>query len=792
MLECRVPALVRWRWCSALVCGKLALGLLLLLMRPLPVSAQVVWPSDIEAVRRGLQAGRAAERVRASERLSRLPGAVAAELILTALRDPELEVRINAAGAAAQRRIPGAGLLVVPWLSEPSSEVRLAALGVLKTDPVSESASALARALADTVAEVRLGAVVALGRQQGTAAARILVGHLEDQDTNVRAMVFRVLADLGNVASVLPLVAKANDPDPSIRTEVLRALGKLGDPRAFAALSAALKDRDETVRLAALWALGRVREPSAVPLVAAFVQNLPRALEQETGLSALASLGGSEAAAAVMNVFSSTRPEAALESAQQALVKIGTVTVPLLRQCLLSSAVRAVADRCLEVWSEIDAVGAMAAASDVAKSGAASRPAIVAALGAGRGVDSLPAVLAGLMDEDPAVRVQARSASALILRANPGQTRAVDPIWEALEQYRADEASLLQHINLLGLTGAERASQRLQPFLITGNPVSIRLAAIRALGNFEPGAYGRALMRLMEDEDPRVVGEAALALRRAGGAELLPLLYDKLRSAVGSRKEAWLLALPGPLRQSGDRGLRERALAEMLAAEGAERDSWLEGLGGPHSPPALKRFEQLTTAGRFSAADRRKLAETLADVTAALPLIRRLASDPDSSVRAAGVWALGGLAESKDLATLIAATRDRDVTVIVNAAAALSRLSARTGGTAQSALCSLLSDPHPYVRMNALHGLKGGATCAGLVREEPSLAARARLDAGNELLTVQIIPVGSSKPVAEAPFAVNFSDGLVRVGIADRRGTVFEVKAARGEVSLLVPAHLAW
>ncbi len=810
-LVCPVPPRCRWRCAPALVGAQWAVVLVLLVGHPLVASSQVVWPSDIEAVRSGLRDAAAAVRVRASERLSRLPGGVSAELVLTALHDPELEVRMNGAAAAAERRIPGAGLLVVPWLAEPSSEIRLAALGVLKTDPVPESASALARALSDTVVEVRFAAVIALGRQKSPEAARILVGHLDDQDTKVRGLVFRVLADLGDMASVLPLVAKADDPDPSLRTEVVRALGRLGDPRALTALITALKDRDETVRLAALWALGRVRDPRAIPLLAALVRAFPRALEQEAGLRALATIGGSESAAAVMDVFVSTQPDAALEAAKRALVRIGAVAVPLLRQCLLSSAASAVADRCLGVWSEIDAVGAMVAAADGAKSGVASRPTIVAALGAGRNVAALPAVLAGLEDEDPSVRAQARSACVLILSSNPGQTRAVDPIWEALEQYRTDEASLLQHIHLLGLTGAERASQHLLPFLTAGNPVSVRLAAIRALGNFEPGAYGRALMRLFDDEDPRVVGEVALALRRAGGAELLPFLYERLRVAAGPQKQALLLALLGPLRQSTDPALREHALGEMLASEGAERDSWLEALGGPRSPLLIKRLAELVAAGRFNAADRRKLVDTLAGVAAALPLIRRLASDPDSSVRAAAVWVLGGLAESKDLALLEAATRDRDVMVVVNAAAAVSRLSRRTGDSAQQALCLLLAHPHPYVRMNALFGLRSGAMpCSELVRAEESLSdcadsesesgvlqpcgsrSRPRLESGREPLTIQIIPVGSAKPEPEAPFAVNFSTGLVRAGIADRKGAVFEAQAVAGEVSLSVPAHLAW
>ena len=43
-------------------------------------------------------------------------------------------------------------------------------------------------------------------------------------------------------------------------------------------------------------------------------------------------------------------------------------------------------------------------------------------------------------------------------------------------------------------------------------------------------------------------------------------------------------------------------------------------------------------------------------------------------------------------------------------------------------------------------------------------------------------------PIETQPFALLRADGLVRLGVSDRRGQVFEVAAPRGALSLLEPA----
>jgi HEAT repeat protein len=243
-------------------------------------------------------------------------------------------------------------------------------------------------------------------------------------------------------------------------------------------------------------------------------------------------------------------------------------------------------------------------------------------------------------------------------------------------------------------------------------------------------------------------------------------------------------------------------------------------------------------AGSGEIADRAKCAEALAGRKDALPLLATLAKDVDGSVRANAVWALGAIGGAAERPLVIAALSDRDVVVAGNAAAALGRIAARTRSSATTELCKKLADPRPYVRANALGALRvAGARCAAgeerralvedrseVVRKSAALlvanvtsadptadrtlletcaaedtdgsvaaacaAAPAKHPKTTEAVAIYVVPIGESAPVSRAPFALVRADGLMRLGVADRRGQVFEHDAPSGELSLTVPAPL--
>ncbi len=62
---------------------------------------------------------------------------------------------------------------------------------------------------------------------------------------------------------------------------------------------------------------------------------------------------------------------------------------------------------------------------------------------------------------------------------------------------------------------------------------------------------------------------------------------------------------------------------------------------------------------------------------------------------------------------------------------------------------------------------------------------------GTDDVAVYVVPDGRGAPLARAPFALVRPDGLLRLGLADRRGEVFEAATPRGVIRLGVPAALA-
>jgi hypothetical protein len=154
-------------------------------------------------------------------------------------------------------------------------------------------------------------------------------------------------------------------------------------------------------------------------------------------------------------------------------------------------------------------------------------------------------------------------------------------------------------------------------------------------------------------------------------------------------------------------------------------------------------------------------------------------------------------------------------------------------------LCEALSDGRSYVRVNALVGLRQlGARCddareRGLLMSAAQTAVREAVasllqqvpgpdpqtdqralrrcwlqDAAPEVATrcagerpshsparaadelvVLVVPHDQSEPISRAPFALQRGDGLLRCGLADRRGAVFEPGPPAGAVQLRVPAQ---
>ncbi len=124
-------------------------------------------------------------------------------------------------------------------------------------------------------------------------------------------------------------------------------------------------------------------------------------------------------------------------------------------------------------------------------------------------------------------------------------------------------------------------------------------------------------------------------------------------------------------------------------------------------------------------------------------------------------------------------------------------------------MCARMRDPSEAARLAAADYLARAVARAGdkadaadvralsrCASEERDAAVATRcgapleVPAGTADVAVYVVPDGRSVPLARAPFALVRADGLVRLGLADRRGELFESGAPRGTIRLAVPAAL--
>ncbi len=208
-------------------------------------------------------------RVAAAGALTRLPAGIpedvreaAMERLIFALRDGDLEVRDAAARALNPHTYPAAGEKLVHFLlneTNPSGrEFAARALG-LNFPATPHTTAALIKALTDEDAAVRRAAADALVAQgavptEPQSRLEFLCARQE----------WQALVNAGKPA-VVCLLPRLRDLREDIRLEVVRTLGRIGAPEAVNELCVALSDASQDVRRAAAKALGAIGDPAAAP-----------------------------------------------------------------------------------------------------------------------------------------------------------------------------------------------------------------------------------------------------------------------------------------------------------------------------------------------------------------------------------------------------------------------------------------------------------------------------------------------------------------------------------------------
>lgn len=768
-------------------------------------------------------------RLAAAQSAIRLRVGAATDVAILWLGERETRLRVAACEVGSALPSPRAVQPLARALGDADPQVRSACADALGASGSPEAVAPLSGKLDDPTPNVRSQVARALARLGDGRAVVPLVGKVQDSVPDVRQAVVRALGDLGDTRATQALLLALRDNVPEVKTEALSALGRLRAPDAVDAVAPLALERNPGVRQSALVALGRIGTPAAVralvkalgtqedataglertpvrdalvaagaPAIAELTALLDRPVSPAVATSAVWVLGElratSSAPAIVAALRKGTLPAAA---ALHALAGAGTADqVPVVLEF--------VADPSPTTREE--ALGAATALLDP------SRP-------DGRAVEPLAATL-----KNPRTSPRERAAVATLL----GRTGAPRAATELIGLVNAkDETLRLAAIDALGALGA----------------ASNGSTAPSEKAGPAQAAADDALVALLADVDPAVRLHAAVALGASGGLQARRALLAKLEGGEELDRFALFAALGGVLDRHPDDAAARRVFRELGIAAGPERDAVIIAAGRARVPSIVAALG--ATAKSPDIDDRRSVASVLAAHTGspqAVALLRSLTADGDATVRAEAAFALGSVGDLALVPELAALVRGGDADVATNAAGAIARIARRTASPSAGpspvagAVCPMLSDGRPTVRANALAALaavkrrcadgrverkllaedasdlvRAGAaralTSAPIPEDRPVLDRCSAADRSAEVArlcrprvanaatpsgarrtqAVTVFVVGeSASAVAKprAPFLLEYEDGVLRAGVADRRGASFDPAAPTGDVVL--------
>ncbi|XXY47132.1 HEAT repeat domain-containing protein [Sorangium sp. So ce269] len=770
----------------------------------------------------------------------------AGDLVIEWLGEGDARLRLAACdvirAAPTDRSVVALGRV----LGDPDPHVRLAAAAAMGAAGLPDAVSPLLGHLDDTAPEVRAEVTRALGRIGDARAVVPLIGKVQDSVPEVRRATSRALGELGDARAVSALILALQDASQDVRVEAVTALGRLRSDEATSAIADLVAASPGTagafggarpadssvssndVREAALRALGRIGSDGAVKVLLAALAKDDPAAPRSAVRDALVSAGKAVIPALI----------AALSAAPSGNTAAGAALVlgELKAREGLPALVRGMQRGVVPLRHGLRALGALG--------DPAALPSVLELLG-----DADPSVRREAIRTATALLDPARPDGRAV---DPARALLVDPATPpdeklALVQLLGRTGSPRAQAVLLPLAKARSASLRLAVIEALGAAraagklgAAVDAALLEALDDESADVRLRAAVALSRVAGP---GSARALLQR------LTVAAEQDRGALGIALSGALSRAgdgrgatdANNAKDPGDPDLVRDVAAAVASAPDAARDALLEGLGrmpGQAAGAALARM-----AATAPIDDRRKIAEALAGHPEAAAALRKLAGDADPGVRASAIWSLGAVGAADALPLLPPLLRDPDAAVAGNAAGAIGRIAGRAGqpARASAALCGALSDARPYVRANALAGLTvararcDGAAVRDLLARDPAEAVRlaaadhlaqggadpdrralarcasedrnatvaarcaspAAPPSGAEDVVVFVVPFDAGRgdsardaPVPRAPFALVRADGLMRLGVADRRGELFERGAPRGPLRLAVPAPL--
>jgi HEAT repeat protein len=637
------------------------------------------------------------------------PGAkLVLEPLLRALHDDSRQVR-DASVQALCGVGPPAVAALVKVLDDPDANTRSCAVWALRgMRPFpAEAANAMIKLLSDPDREVRrlaIWSIPVLG-PEATLAIKPLLEAMRGADDNCRQEAAMALARIGRAAVPRLIVTLKADDDPKVRASAALALGQMTPipPAAMPHLIAALRDKHERVRGTAAYGVAAFG-PKAENAVPALLEMIATDSHSPAAIRALGAVGPASKAAlpSLLDILKDRKNNAEVRAAAaDALLRIDprherlvAVFVQGLEQHGANDLW--VTNRCELALSRLGAAATPALTAALADPQYKARSRVIAILGRrGSAPDEIIPVFAkALKDEDPAVRKQAgvelgqmglRGLGTLMAAAKSDDSRARAAALAGLRIITPRTAE----VNKALLTALQDAD------------ADVRSAGVEAIGAGSMAAeLVPSLVAQVQSDKFREAAIATLGQIGPSAKDAVPALVAVLRSAdVPARKAsaAALVRIGEPASTALVALLRDPdASIRRVAAESLDRILIIGGrIPGPAAQSAIAPLVAALQSADPQFAD------------AAVDILLRIGNDALSELLKAPrdksgrfspriAFVLEGIAPTTDglVPALVAALRDKDVDVRMNAIRALARVRER----ALPELIATLKDPDAETR----------------------------------------------------------------------------------------------
>ena len=377
---------------------------------------------------------------------------------------------------------------------------------------------------------VRRAAVGAFAYAKDREAASFLADALVDDDSVVKIKAIEALGKVGKEGDLIPVILLLKDRDKNIRFAALEVIGNICGESTIRHILPLLKDQDRDVRRKAVEVLGKIASPESIEPLVELLGN-PDENEVVYGevVMSLIKIGDQRAAGPLINLVRDRRRDKTVRI--KALFGIGRIrsvegleaVIDIIMEKKEDQDVRRAAVQSLPLFDEKAVLGAISADLADPDADELSRRGIARAMKGFRSVES-EAILFLLLINDASEDVRLDAAISLAYRGNDsGFGIIVRVVKDGKAGDYPDIFDAVKNIK-------DKKAVGLLLDAVRGSDISVRCAAIRALGNMGDKDAVLLLISLLNDDAADVRREAVIALGALADkraiASLLTSLFD--------------------------------------------------------------------------------------------------------------------------------------------------------------------------------------------------------------------------------------------------------------------------